>query len=239
MSLICEDGSGKSDSESYISVADASTYHTDRGNSEWNDIVELMTLDVAPSGTWSKGNTITGVTSGMTCVIVQMITTKTYYVKSRTGAFTLGEVLTNGSATADQGVANPTFAVTDAVREQCLRRATNYMTATYRDRWEGVRYTEDQALDWPRSGVVRDSWAVGYDEVPTEVARACAELALKAASADLQPDLTQGVVREKVGVIEVEYDKFSPQATRYSFIDNMLAPFLKSRGGCSVPLVRA
>ena len=35
MSLICEDGSGKSDSESYISVADASSYHTARGNTAW------------------------------------------------------------------------------------------------------------------------------------------------------------------------------------------------------------
>ncbi|MDD5724452.1 MAG: hypothetical protein PHY29_12070 [Syntrophales bacterium] len=170
MSLICEDGSGKSDSESYISVADASTYFSNRGVTAW-------------------------------------------------------AALDTGEATA--------------VREAALRKATDYMTAVYRDRWEGVRYTEDQALDWPRSGVVRDSWAVGYDEVPTEVARACAELALKAASADLQPDLTQGVVREKVGPIETEYDRYSPQATRYSFIDNMLAPFLKSRGGCSVPLVRA
>lgn len=70
---------------------------------------ELLTLDVAPGGSgWSAGDTITGVTSGETCEIVSVITTLTYYISDRTGAFTLGEVLTNGTDTADQGGANPT-----------------------------------------------------------------------------------------------------------------------------------
>jgi hypothetical protein len=170
MSLVVEDGTGLSTAESYISVADADTYFSNRGITTW-------------------------------------------------------AALDTGEATA--------------VREAALRKATDYMTATYRDRWEGVRYTEDQALDWPRSGVVRDSWAVGYDEVPTEVARACAELALKAASATLLPDLKQGKVAVTVGPIKTEWDKYSPQQKRYQFIDAMLALFLKSRGGCSVELVRS
>ena len=74
-------------------------------------IHELMTLDVAPGGAgWAAGDTITGQSSGQTCVVVQVLTTKTYYVRSRSGAFTLGEILSNGTATADQGAANPTFA---------------------------------------------------------------------------------------------------------------------------------
>lgn len=35
MSLIVEDGSGLSTAESYISVADADTYHSNRGNTSW------------------------------------------------------------------------------------------------------------------------------------------------------------------------------------------------------------
>lgn len=74
-------------------------------------IHELMTLDVAPGGAgWAAGDTITGQSSGQTCIIVSVLTTKTYYVRNRSGAFTLGEILTNGTATADQGAANPTFA---------------------------------------------------------------------------------------------------------------------------------
>lgn len=166
MSLIVEDGTGLSTAESYISVADASTYFSNRGIATWAALAS------------------------------------------------------------------------DSVREAYLRQATDYMVAVYRDLWEGARYTEDQALDWPREGVVRDSWAVGYDEVPVEVQRACAELALKVASGDLMPDLEQGIKREKVGPIETEYDINSPQAVRYKFVDAMLRPFLKARSGASVGLVR-
>ncbi|MEN6473765.1 MAG: hypothetical protein ABFD81_07120 [Syntrophaceae bacterium] len=72
---------------------------------------ELMTLDVAPGGAgWAAGDTITGVSSSQTCVVVTKLTGTTYYVRDRSGAFTLGEVLTNGTATADQGATYPTFA---------------------------------------------------------------------------------------------------------------------------------
>ncbi len=69
---------------------------------------ELLTLDVAPGGVgWAVGNTITGATSLKTCTIVSVLTTTTYKIKDRSGAFTLGEVLSNGVATADQGATYP------------------------------------------------------------------------------------------------------------------------------------
>lgn len=74
-------------------------------------IHELMTLDVAPGGAgWAAGDTITGASSGQTCIVVQVLTTTTYYVRNRSGAFTLGEILSNGTIAADQGAAFPTFA---------------------------------------------------------------------------------------------------------------------------------
>ena len=168
MALIVETGSGKSDSESYISVADASAYHTARGNAAWAALA------------------------------------------------------------------------TDAIREQCLRKATEYMISTYRARWQGTRKTEDQALCWPRYDVEVEGYAIDSDIVPTEIKNACAELALRASAADLNPDLTQGVAREKVGQIEVEYDKASPQFTRYRAIDALLSPYLKAGGGgCSMGLIRS
>jgi hypothetical protein len=166
MTIVIEDGTGKSDAEAYISVADATMYFTNRGNASWSAIAS------------------------------------------------------------------------DALREAYLRLATEYMTQVYRYRWQGARYSEDQALDWPREGVVRDSWQVDTDEVPVEVQRACAELALKASSGDLAPDLEQSVIREKVASIEVEYDKASPQYKRYRAIDLMLMPYLKGGGGCSFKLER-
>lgn len=166
MAIIVEDGSGKSDSESYISVADATTYFNERNIPEWAALA------------------------------------------------------------------------TDAIREAALRNATEYMVNEYRKRWQGARVYQVQALDWPRTGVVIDSWSIPSDEVPTEVARACAELALKASSDDLQADLTQGVIKEKVDVIEVEYDKNSPQTIRYKQVDSMLSPYLSGMGGSSMGLIR-
>lgn len=181
MSLIVESGTGSATSESYCSVADASAYHTARGNAAWAALAS------------------------------------------------------------------------DTVREQCLRKATDYMVQVYRLRWGGVRVSGEQALDWPRNFVIREDFQAstinGYqmlggnyyypnDEVPTEVKNACAELALKSASDDLLPDLTQGVVMERVDVLQIEYDKYSPQSPRYTAIDRLLAPFL-SGSSVSRTVVRA
>lgn len=77
--------------------------------------LELLTLDVAPATPWVVGNIITGQTSSKTCIIVTVITTKTFIVKSRSGAYTLGEIVgVTGVAgkLADQGAAFPTFSTT-------------------------------------------------------------------------------------------------------------------------------
>ena len=239
MAIVTEDGTGKADAESYISVADASTYHAARGNTEWADVVELLTLDVAPATAWAVGDTITGATSLQSCQILQVLTNKILYVKNRTGAFTLNEVLTNGTYTADQGAANPTVATSDILREQWLRKATEYMIQVFTARWQGERtYPLVQALDWPRTGVIVNGVSVDYDIVPQAVERACAEYALRAAAGALAADLSQGVLSEQVGSISVTYDRNSPQRARYPALDNILLPYLKSGGGISVGLVR-
>lgn len=125
----------------------------------------------------------------------------------------------------------------DTVREQALRRATQYMLQAYRIRWSGERSTSTQALDWPRYGVVVDGYQLASDSIPVEVANACADLALKASAADLSPDLTRGVLRKKIGPLETEYDPNSPQAKRYTAIDRMLAPYLAG-SSMSAMLVR-
>jgi hypothetical protein len=132
-----------------------------------------------------------------------------------------------------------------ALKEAALRKATDYMEQSYRLRWLGYRHTEAQALSWPRDEVQRadftylNQWSFyPNDEVPTEVKNACAELALKASADELSPDLTQGVIREKVDVLEVEYDKYSSQSPRYVAIDRLLSPFL-SGSSASRSVVRS
>jgi hypothetical protein len=181
VALIVEDGTGLVDAESYIAVADATTYHANRGNAAWAALAS------------------------------------------------------------------------DAVREQLLRKATDYMVQVYRLRWKGWRVTTTQALDWPRSEVERADYAAlqtnGYttisgdyyypaDEVPREVTWACAELALKANDGDLAADIEQLIKREKVGPIEVEYADYSRAEKVFRAIDLLLAPFLNGMSGTFRKVIR-
>jgi hypothetical protein len=148
-------------------------------------------------------------------------------------------------AFANTYLANRGYTAWDALddtdqKEPALRKATDYMLAMFKGRWQGEIVDEDQALDWPRYDVVVDGYEVDYTIVPTAVQRACAELAYRASTADLSPDLSQGVLSETVGQISVTYDKNSPQRTRYAAIDAMLSPYLKAGGGgCSMGLIRS
>jgi hypothetical protein len=125
---------------------------------------------------------------------------------------------------------NTAWTGTDAAKEGALRRATAYMMGAYRDRWQGVRLTSTQALDWPRAWVVVDGYSVAPDVVPAEVANACADLALKALSADLNADLERAIVREKTGPLETEWSPHSPQRKRYPAVEMALAPYLTGSG---------
>jgi len=79
-------------------------------NVNLNFTTELMTLDVAATpADFAPGVTVHGDTSGATCVIVSKITSTTYWVKTRTGNFTLGEILHDGTNSADQGPTRPIF----------------------------------------------------------------------------------------------------------------------------------
>ena len=161
MALTVETGSGSATAESYISVADASTYHSNRGNAAWAALAS------------------------------------------------------------------------DTVREQCLRKATDYMVAMYRNSWQGCRVDDNQALDWPRYGCVVDGFDIDSSTIPTPIKNACAELALKVASGELYADQTRGTVSETVGPISVTYDINSPQRTRYMQVEAIIAPFLSITGSSS------
>jgi len=69
---------------------------------------ELLTLDVAPTpAEWAAGATVTGGTSNKTCYIKEKLTSTTYTIQNRTGEFTLGESLSDGTNAADQGATYP------------------------------------------------------------------------------------------------------------------------------------
>lgn len=166
MSIVTEDGTGRADAETFISVADASAYHADRGNAAWAALAS------------------------------------------------------------------------DALREQALRRATDYMEQVYGLKWKGGRTTDTQALSWPRYDVCANGFDVDSDVVPVALQRACAEMALKAAAGELAPDVGRLAKREKVDVIEFEYESGALPYVRYRAVDNLLAPYLEGGVG-SVKAFRA
>lgn len=175
MALVTEDGTGRADAESYISVADATAYHAARGNAAWAAVAS------------------------------------------------------------------------DEVREQLLRRATDFMEQNYRERWAGMRLSVVQALSWPRYEVpIKDAPGVyasmpsyyPFDKVPAQVGQACAALALMAIAGELTTDPEVAVKRKKVGPIDVEYfEPATPVRTMRAIVE-MLRPFFASNG-MNINLVRA
>jgi phage gp36-like protein len=178
MSIIVEVGTIVAGAESYCTVAETTTYHTNRGNTLW------------------------------------------------TG--------------------------TDAVKEAALRKATAYLDGYYRQRFKGQKvYPLTQPLEWPRVGVRVVTDQIYYDvppsfydsnysgflaitTIPQRLKDACCELALRALSGDLATDLTAGIKREKIDVIETEYFQGATQGTAYKAVDQLLSDFLKPSGSADV-----
>ncbi len=99
-----------------------------------------------------------------------------------------------------------------------LVKAMDYLESLG-NRYLGEKATDNQPLQWPRRDVV------GYptpgelyppDRIPWNLERAQLVLAIKALNYDLLPDtIKTGIKREKIDVIELEYD---PDATvQHSF----------------------
>ena len=134
---------------------------------------------------------------------------------------------------------NATWAtITTTQQEQALRRATDYMEAVYSRRWAGTRTTSVQALSWPRYNVFVNGFVTLSSSVPRAVINACSELALRAPAGELLSDSTQQKTRTKVDVLEVEFDKYSPQSTQYLAITALLAPYFELASGIERKVAR-
>lgn len=136
------------------------------------------------------------------------------------------------------------LSMTESEKEVALRKATAYMGQFYRESWDGFRSTLDQALDWPRSSVrrrdapsaygVRTGFVASYypnDSVPSIVVAACAMLALTSTTMELLPNLEPAVSAESIGPISVRYADGGSQLTRFTAVDMLLSPVLKSSPG--------
>jgi hypothetical protein len=142
------------------------------------------------------------------------------------------------SYVADRGIAGWT-ALSSTIKQQSLVNATDYLEATYRSAWKGNRVSETQSLSWPRFNVIVDGFNFPSNVVPTQVVNACIEMAIRASVGEtLLADQGQRVRREKIDVIEVEYQDYSDPTQRYPFVNRMVMPYLISASESGFAVVR-
>lgn len=139
-------------------------------------------------------------------------------------------------------MANVAWTGSDAEKESAIRRASAYLSNSYR--WQGYRLNgRDQALAWPRTGVMdAEGYGIGSNEIPVEIRNACAEIALRelVSPGSLTPDVnpSEKVKREKVGALEVEYEnaRLDDDANRpvLLIVRDMISQFLAAGAGSSL-----
>ncbi len=137
-----------------------------------------------------------------------------------TGAESLASVAFADAYHAARGNAGWASVASTEVKEQLLRKATDYAIAVYYGNWNGVEVATGQALPFPR---YVNTINIGN---PLGVQQAIAELALIAKSTPLMPNVTRGKKRVKVGPLEVEYDGSAATATKFVAASLRFAPFL-------------
>ena len=109
-----------------------------------------------------------------------------------------------------------------------LIKAMDYVES-FRKAFQGSKVDAAQPLQWPRSGAYVDGYPIPTTEIPVDLKRAQMQAAIESDSTDLNPNTGQAVKREKVDVIEVEYESGGAnQAPTFRKVDAYLEPLLSS-----------
>ena len=121
--------------------------------------------------------------------------------------------------------------VADPDVEVMAIQAFDYIES-FRSRYKGRTTTDNQRTSWPRSGVVIECYSVPSNEIPWQLKEAQSQATGEALEADLMPNSTAAVKREKVDVLEVEYQDSVADGVPLSFpkIDSKLEILMGSSG---------
>ena len=125
-------------------------------------------------------------------------------------------------------------AASTAIKEAALRQATQYIDANFEPRFPGQIVSISQALAWPRVNAYDRAGRILTD-IPTVIKNSTTELAGRrvVSGGSLVEAQERGVIREKVGPLEVEYTDTAAsgaQSTRYLWATQLLSPVLKPAG---------
>lgn len=133
-----------------------------------------------------------------------------------------------------------TFTTNATLAVQAIIRGCAFVDSEYD--FKGEKYSYDDPMEWPRVGIYDD---VNIDpsvdmeyylEIPNALKKACCRAAYEEAAVPgtLQSNLSTGIRREKVDVIETEYFGNSPSRTVYRVIEGFLKGLLKSRNTATI-----
>lgn len=121
--------------------------------------------------------------------------------------------------------------------EDLLIEAMDYIESLS---YVGARYTEDQALVWPRSGAVKhEVYTYDVTEIPQLLIDGLCEaaLAIDAGNSPLA-DVDRAVKKEKVGPLDVEFMDNAASKTIVKKIKTKLRPLLSGLGGFQFPVYK-
>jgi hypothetical protein len=117
-------------------------------------------------------------------------------------------------------------------QESALIRSCYYMENLD---WLGLKALSTQPLEWPRRGVTdKNGYYVSATGIPLQIKWVQSELAIRFLNGDdplPDQDATGNIIREKVDVIEIQYESGGAQQMPYQpYIDTLLKDWTKNRG---------
>lgn len=120
----------------------------------------------------------------------------------------------------------------DEDAESLILRAMDYFEA---QNFIGEKYTKNQDLQWPRSWVNIDGYAVDSNEIPKQVKISIYELAYAEELGDSELEtVARKVKRKKAGSVEIEYADNSTSTKINIAIPNAMKKILSGGGGLVV-----
>ena len=123
-----------------------------------------------------------------------------------------------------------TLSAVDAEVEQLIIQSMDYVEGLA---FIGLKSTEDQPLQWPRSNVVIDGYFVDTDEIPTELIKGQNETILSINNGeDPLADIARAQESVKVGSLSVKYTSGS-STTLVRKTTNAFRKLLANGGGGS------
>ena len=127
-----------------------------------------------------------------------------------------------GFTAPDNGFLTANFTGGENSIEHAIIEATSYLDRVYS--WVGIKKTATQSLLWPRQYAYdKEGYAISEDVIPVQIKSATAELALRALSGELTPDVSAGsnIERERtqIGSIVVDTSYLGGQSVSRMFPD--------------------